>query len=759
MADGPHGVRRGKATCFPGSLAQAASWDRDLIGRIGIALGKEFRAKGCYVGLGPCINIIRDPRGGRSFETMGEDPYLIAQLATEYVKGVQSQKVITTPKHFVCNNQENERFQNDVQVPERSLQEMYLPAFKACVVDGGALGIMSAYNQVRGEFCSQNAYLLNDILKNQWQFKGFVVSDWGACHSTVESINAGLDVEMPRAKFYGKPLFEAVEKGQVSERTVDEAVRRILRTKFWAGVFDKPLVADESRVNTPEHQALALEAARKAIVLLKNDDNLLPLDKNKIKRIALIGPNAAIARPTGGGSSRVNPYYAVSPMDGLKNKLGDSVEINYVKGCSIKGEDALYTIKSSNLRPKNGRPGQTGLLAQYYNNINLEGPAVVKRIDAEIDFDWKDGSPAPDVNVDRFSAIWQGSLVPDDTGQYKIGITADDSMRLFLDGKLLFKNWRSRGKRTRMTKVDLEAGREYDIRIEYYEASKGAMIKLGWDGPGHQPPPFHEARQAAANADVAVVVVGNSLKEESEGDDRPHLDLPGQQNNLISAVTEANPKTIVILVNGSAVLMDKWISKVPAVLEAWFAGQEVGNAIADCLFGDYNPAAKLPVTFPMAQEQLPPFNNDYEQVGEGRGYRYYDKKNLKPLFPFGHGLSYTTFEYSNIEISPQKSGIKEPVIVSLDVTNTGSRTGDEIVQLYVHDIQTSLDRPIKELKGFKRLTLKPGQTKKAVFGLKKDALAFYDTSAGAFVVEPGEFEILVGASSRDIRLSARLQKQ
>jgi len=750
MADGPHGVRWEKATCFPSPFALGATWDTALVQRVGQALGREFRGKGRYVALAPCINVIRDPRGGRSFETMGEDPYLIAQLAVAYVKGVQSQKVISVVKHYACNNQEDGRGTNNVIVNERTLREIYLPAFRACVQEANAWGIMSAYNKVNGPYCSENPHLLTEILKDEWGFKGFVVSDWGACHSTVESANAGLDVEMPHANYYGQPLLDAVENWQVSEKTIDKAVRRVLRAKFWAGVFEEPVKPDESVINCKEHQQLVLEAASKSIVLLKNTEALLPLDRNKVKTIAVIGPNANIARPVGGGSCYVTPYYAVSPLDGIKRKAGETTKVLFAQGCNISLEESLHPIKSSALKPLDAKPGQQGLLGEYFNNKDLSGEPTVRRIDTSVDFNWGGDRPAPAIGSDNFSVRWTGKLIPEKTGEYLLGTMTDDGVRLYLDGKLLIDDWFDHATVTRSATVRLEAGRIYDIRIEYYEHGGEAVAKLCWAEPEQTTEePFLEAKEAAKKADVAIVVVGTTPQIETEGKDRPHLALPGQQDELIQAVFEANPKTVVVLVNGSALLMNQWIDKVPAVLECWFGGQEIGNAIADVLFGDHNPGGKLPITFPRTEDQMPPFDNNYEAAGEGRGYRYYDKHQKKPLFPFGYGLSYTTFEYKNLKISTKKSPAGNPVTVSVDVRNTGTRTGDEIVQLYVHDVKASVDRPLKELKGFKRVTLKPGQMKTVTFTLNDDALAFYNVKAKRFVVEPGVFDIMVGSSSTD----------
>lgn len=760
MADGPHGVvGQGKATCFPSALAQAATWDPDLVGRIAKAIGREFRAKGRYVALGPCINIIRDPRGGRSFETFGEDPYLLSKLAAAYVKGIQSQKVIAVPKHFACNNQENDRTTNNVIIDERTLREFYLPAFRASVIDADTWAIMSAFNKINGEFCSQNKHLLTEILKQEWGFKGFVVSDWQACHATVESITAGLDVEMPYALYYGQPLADAVNNGQVSEKTIDNAVRRILRAKFWAGVFENPPKPDETLINTKEHQALALEVARKSIVLLKNDSKLLPLDKNKIKSIALIGPNADIARTGGGGSAEVTPFYAVSPLQAIKQKNGNTVKINFAKGCDLDLRDSLKPVKQSCLISTDSNSGKQGLFGEYFDNRNLKGPPALKRIDPSVNFDWEFTVPTPEVHFDSFSVKWKGKLIPDKTADYLLGTISDGGVRLYLDGKLLIDDWHDFGPRTHTIPLHFKAGVAHDICLEYFQTENWARVKLCWLEVDKTVDPFAQARQTAKNSDVAIVAVGTASRIETEGGDRYDLALPGQQDQLIKAVTQANPNTIVLLINGSAVLMDDWIDKVPAILQCWFGGQEAGNAIADVLFSDENPGGKLPITLPQTQDQLPPFDNNYETAGQGRGYRYYEKYKKEPQFPFGHGLSYTSFEYKNLCINPKQSRIGHPVTVSLDIRNTGSRTGDEVVQLYVHDVKTTVDRAPKELKAFKRLTLKPNETSTVTFTLDDDAFSFYDVASKKFIVESGEFEIILASSSKDIRLKGRLTKK
>ena len=750
MADGPHGVREGKATCFPCSLALASTWDVDLVRRVAEAMGREFRGKGRYVALAPCINVIRDPRGGRSFETMGEDPHLIARLAVAYVNGIQSQKVIAVPKHYACNNQEDGRTGNDVQVNERALRETYLPAFKACVQQANAWGIMAAYNKVNGSYCAANRHLLRDILKDEWGFPGFVVSDWGACHATIESINGGLDLEMPGDHHFGKPLLAAVKEGHVSEETIDDAARRVLRAKFWAGVFEEPVEPDESAVNTQQHQALALEAARGAIVLLKNRDALLPLDRAKLRSIAVIGPNASVPRPTGGGSSHVTPFYAVSPLEGIRSKAGEGIDVRFAQGCYLGQEGALSPIPATALAPP-ADAEQQGLLGECFNNPDLEGEPALTRIDPGVNFDWHGGSPADEVSPDRFSVRWTGALIPPRSGRYILGTTSDDGVRLYLDDRLVIDDWRDHAIETRQFQIALEGGRKYQLRLEFYENGGDAVAKLGWVAPGDAAEHIAQAREVARQCDVAIVVAGTSARIECEGRDRLSLDLPGEQDLLIQAVAESNPNTVVVLVSGSAVLMHRWIEQVPAVVQSWFGGQEAGNAVAEVLFGEHNPAGKLPITFPSTADQLPPFDNNYESAGEGRGYRYCDRHKLEPLFPFGHGLSYTEFRYGDLRITPQRVSFAEQVALSIDVQNVGTVAGCEVVQLYVRDLQASVARPPAGLKGFERIHLTPGQRTTVRFSLPAQDLAFFDVESGAFIAEPGRFGVLVGSSSRDIR--------
>lgn len=659
MADGPMGIRswqgsssvtnaanamRVASTAFPAGIAMAATWDTELVQQQGKVIGQEVKALGRDMILGPTVNIARQPLWGRNFEGYGEDPYLASRLVVGYIKGVQGEGVIATVKHFAANNQEFERHRIDEKIDERTLQEIYLPAFRSAVQDGVVGAVMSAYNKVNGQYCAESPYLLRDILKKQWGFKGFVISDWGSTYSTAATVNAGMDLEMPGGEpmklWFAKPatqadgngagwltsekVLAAVKAGEISAAQVDDNVGRILHSMFAAGLFDKPH-AGGGATDTPEQRAVARTAATESIVLLKNDQDVLPIART-IHSIAVIGPNAAVARTGGGGSSLVRPNYSVAPLDGLRERAGNQVQVSYAQGVSIPGEDA----------------------------------------------------------------------------------------------------------------------------------SK--------DSPAAQAQLRQQAAAIAAKADAAVVIVGNAPSIESEGFDRKTLGLPAGQDELIQAVAKANRNTIVVVNAGSPVSMDAWLDQVPAVLMMWYGGQEGGHALASVLFGDFTPSGKLPVTFPKKIEDTPayghyPGENLHTEYAEGIyvGYRHFDRADVAPLFPFGHGLSYTKFDYSDLKITPDKIPNGRSVRVSLTVRNSGTRAGAEVVQLYLHDLKTSVDRPPQELKGFRRMMLTAGQSQPVTFTLDQRAMSFFSPSKHNWVAEPGQFEVLVGSSSRDIRLKGNFE--
>ncbi len=755
MADGPHGVRWDMATSFPTGISMGAAWNPELIEEFGVALANETRAKGRNVILGPCVNIHRTPLGGRNFESFTEDPHLAARIAVAYVKGVQSQKVGTSTKHLACNNQEWERITISSEVDRRTLHEIYLPAFKAAVQEADTWTVMGAYNKLNGTYCCENDDLLLRILKEDWGFEGLVVSDWGATHSTAEAANGGLDLEMPGpGDFFNTLLKKAVEDGQVSEDVINDKVRRVLRVMLKMGLFDNGQ-PHKGELNSERHRKIALAMAQESIVLLKNDDHALPLKQEGLKRVAVVGPNANVARLGGGGSSTITPFYAVTPLDGIIGKLGEGVDVGFVVGCTMPGD--LPSIETQFLRPPKGREEEHGLLAEYFDNAELAGEPAEVRVERQINFDWGGGTPVQGFKPKNFSARWSGRLVPAESGRYEVGAIATDTIHVYLDGERVINYEPVHGAEFRIVSMDLEAGKSYDLRVEYFATKGWPVAKLGWIKAHH----IEEAAAVARDADVAIVVAGLSPTFEGEGVDRTGLGLPGEQDALIEAVCEANENTIVVLVSGTPVLMDRWLDKVKAVVEAWYPGQEGGKAIADVLFGDVNPCGKLPTTFPKRIEDSAPFENYpgaddkvcYEE-GIFVGYRHFDHADIDPLFPFGHGLSYTSFEYSDLAVS-QGDG-EGRWTVSLNVRNSGERAGKEVVQLYISDVEAKLERPPKELKGFRKVALEPGEQKQMTFEVRSEDLAYYDPSAGGWVAEPGDFDILVGSSSRDIRLQSRV---
>ncbi len=771
MTDGPHGARgtiaKGgpSSACFPVGTAMASTWNTELIGRVGVALGEETKAKNAHILLGPTVNIHRSPLAGRNFECYSEDPHLTSGIAIAFINGVQSQNVGACIKHYVCNDSEFERMSISSEVGERALREIYLSPFRVAVKEAEPWTVMASYNKVNGTFASENKYTLTDILKEEWGFKGFVVSDWGGTRDTVLTANGGLDLEMPGpARVMGDELLKAVNEGHVSEQVIDDKVRRILRTIIKSGAFENPEEAPEKAIDKPEHRRLARETAAEGIVLLKNERNVLPLDEQRIKSLAVIGPNAKAARIMGGGSSQVNPHYAVTPWEGISRRCGDSIKVSYQQGCT--NHKRIPVLGEEWLIPSGNQEGH-GLTAEYFNNPDIIGEPVLTEVCQKLDIIWS-GEFSSLVDKDEFSARWTGKFVAPETGTHTFSLISVGLSRLYIDGELVIDNWTEQirgeayygaGSKEMVARVDMTAGQSHGIRIEYSkkDARFFAAIRLGCLPPVSADS-IERAAELAAESDVALVFVGTSDEWESEGYDRADMELPGDQVELVKKVAAANKNTIVVLNTGSPVTMGQWIDQVPSVVEAWFPGQECGNAIADVLLGDVNPSGKLPTTFPKRLEDTPayinyPGENGQVLYGEGIfvGYRYYDKKKIEPLFPFGHGLSYTSFEYSDLEIGSTEYEAEDSIEIAVDVKNIGDREGKEVVQLYVRDVESSLVRPGKELKAFKKVALRPGETKTVHFTLDKDALSFYDPGRKQWIAEAGEFEILIGSSSRDIR--------
>jgi beta-glucosidase len=757
MSDGPVGVRDGASNAYPVSANMAATWDPALIERYGAALGEDTRAKGKHAILAPCVGIGRFPLGGRNFEAFGEDPYLSSRIGVGVIRGVQSRGVIATVKHFACNDQEWERNNYDSLVDERSLREVHLLPFEAAVKEGQVWMLMTAYNIINGQHASENAHLVRDVLKGEWGFQGLVVSDWVSVYSSADAANNGLDIEMPQPLFLGDKLRADVKAGLVPVSVIDDKVRRHLRVRCLAGIFANPApVADESVVRSQAHRDLALEIAEKSIVLLKND-GVLPLDKATLRSVALVGPHAQKCRTGGGGSSQVDPWVSVSPLEGFRAKLPASVSVDCAPGVVVDSYKVI-PLPSRFLRTPDGK--SEGLLGEYFGNTNFSGQPVFTRVDKGVDFDWSTSGPGGGIAATNYSARWTGTFTADETKLYRLGITSDDGSYLYLDDKLVADNGGLHGEAMIPAMVQMEAGRTYRMRIEYIQGGGNASMRLGWRDPNDKSkdPTIEEAVDAARKAGVAIVCIGNSASQEGEGADVADFALFGRQQELLDRVLEANPNTIVVVYGGVPVSMKPWLARARAVVAAIFPGQEGGAALAGLLLGEKNFSGKLPFSYIQERSECPGFIG-YKDAslkvpyteGVFTGYRWYDKHSINPLFPFGHGLSYTTFAYSDLSVKANAQGRYEAVVT---VSNTGKVDGDEIVQFYVEPHQSRLPRPVRELKGFGRVSLKAGEAKTLRVLLDERVFSYYDPEQHGWVTDAGSYVVHAAASSRDLRLQA-----
>ena len=763
MADGPFGVRNvGPSTAYPAGIGLAASWDVTLAHRVGAMIGRDARARGVQIMLAPGVNIYRAPMCGRNFEYLGEDPFLAARMAVGYVEGMQGEGVSATIKHFLGNNSEVDRHHTSSDIDERTMREIYLPAFEAAVKEAHVGALMTSYNLVNGLHMTENAALVEGLVKKEWGFDGVVISDWDATYDGVAAANAGLDLEMPSATFMNRQtLLPAIKAGKVSQATIDDKVKRILRTAIRFGWLDRPAVDPSLSLYNEEGRAVALEAARGGLVLLKNDGELLPLDRKKLKTVALIGPNAYPAIPVGGGSAQVRPLAATSFLQGLADALRGSATVLVHHGVPTLAE-IFDTTDFVTAPPQDGKPAKPGLRGEYFDDPALAGAPVLTRIDEHVNFAWDKPNLWPTGARKQSSARWTGAFIAPTSGDYRFAAFSYglDEYRLFVDGKLLLD--RARGPQPiNFASLALQAGKAYAIRFEYLHGDHHARVGLGVRRADAFVDPA--ARELAARADVVVVAAGFEPMTESEGYDRT-FQLPAGQDELIAAVRAANKRVVVALTSGGGVDMTHFIDQVPAVIESWYPGQEGGTALAEVLLGDVNPSGKLPVTFErrfedsaVAASYYPDANKRIAyKEGVFLGYRHFDKTGGKPLFPFGHGLSYTHFKYGALKVTPEAMTGDAPVTVSFDVTNVGKRRGAEIAQLYVGDRHAPVPRPPKELKGFAKIELAPGETKRVQLLLDRRALSYFDVATRAWRAEPGAFELLVGSSSQKIELSGKL---
>jgi len=799
-----HGVARaGGATVFPQAIGMAASFDVPLMGQVADAISDEARAKhhralaegqhGRYQGLtfwSPNINIFRDPRWGRGQETYGEDPYLTSRMGIAFVEGLQGddpkyRKLDATAKHFaVHSGPEADRHHFDVHPSKRDLYDTYLPAFEALVKEADVDAVMGAYNRVYGESASASQFLLQDTLRRDWGFKGYVMSDcWAivdiwknhrivATPEEAAALAVKKGTELNCGATYAKYLPIAVQKGLISEAELDDALTRLFTARMRLGMFDPPEKVEWAQIpysvnQSPEHDALARKMAQESIVLLKND-GVLPLSP-ETKRIAVIGPTADDTMALL-GNYYGTPKDPVTILRGIR-EAAPHAEVVYARGVDlVEGRNdpaATPLIEAQYLRPS-ADAVERGLRGEYFRNRDLSGTPALVRVDPTIGFSWDRGSPTdnlmargeagPDeaVPADNFSIRWSGQLLPPVTGSYEIEAAANDGFRLYLDGKRVLDHWDDSDRlRSDSAKIELEAGRAYDIRLEYSEGERDAGVRLAWRMPGAKPP-FDEALDAARGADVVVFVGGLTGDVEGEemkvdypgfaGGDRTDIRLPATQQKLLEAVHATGKPVVLVLTTGSALAVDWAKEHLPGVLVAWYPGQRGGNAVADVLFGAANPSGRLPVTFYKAGEKMPAFD-DYTM--DGRTYRYFGGE---PLYPFGHGLSYTRFDYSGMKLDRGTTTAGEPVKATVTVRNTGERAGDEVVQLYVRAPHAGDGRALKDLRGFQRVHLQPGEAREVAFVLEPEhALRHYDEHKAAYTVEPGRYEVQVGASSADIR--------
>jgi beta-glucosidase len=775
VTDGPAGARgerwTGRASAsFPCGTALGATWNTELVRTVGERIGREARRKGAHVLLAPTVNIHRHPLAGRNFECYSEDPYLTGRLAVEYIRGVQSSGVGCSVKHFVANDSEFERMTISSEVDARTLREISLVPFEAAVLEAGTWSVMAAYNKLHGTYCSEHP-LLHELLKQEWRFDGVVMSDWYGTHSTVPAAIAGLDLEMPGpAQWFGTKLADAVRAGDVTESVLDDKVRRVLVLLGRTGGLDTPDFGPEVSIDDPDDRVVVRWAASESFVLLTNRDELLPLPAGSSTPgapavsgdgrpvLAVIGPNAAVAMIQGGGSARVSPFPPIAPLDGLRARFGDGFRVEHERGCaSFKQTPVLDTSVLDG-------PLQ---ISYYPGREPIGEPALVETGDRG----WFTftGPFTPEVPKEFCMRI-SGTLLMPESGAWTFGLVQVGRARLTIDGAVVVDNWEPTGRSEAFmgfasaevtATVDLAAGAPHTLEVEYLLAgpSMGALA-IGCTPPAPADL-LDRAVALAARADVVVCVVGTDGDWETEGTDRTSMALPPPQDDLVRAVAAVNSRTVVVVNAAAPVTMD-WADQVGAVMQCWFAGEEWGHALADVLSGDITPSGKLPTTVPVRVEDTPAYTNYPGERGQVRygegvfvGYRWYDARRVDPRFCFGHGLSYTTFaldppRVSATELRASQLAAGDRVRIVVTVRNTGSRRGAEVVQCYVHDVAASVARPPQELKAFAKVWLDPGSAADATFELDRRAFAFWDVDADDWVVEPGEFEVRIGTSSRTI---------
>jgi len=762
MADGPVGIRNYGPSTTMGGIGLAATWNPELVRRLGQVLGEDARARGVHFLLGPGVNIQRAPMCGRNFEYFGEDPFLAAQTAVGYVKGVQSEGVIATIKHYMGNNSEYDRRHTDTEIDERTMREIYLPAFEAAVKEAHVGAIMDSYNLINGEHATQNSFLNVQVVKKNWGFDGILMSDWDATHDGIAAVNAGLDLEMPSGRYMNREtLLPAIQSGKVSQAVIDDHVRRILRDAIRFGFLDREQTQIGIPRLNPEGQKVSLEAARESFVLLKNEGSILPLNKQTTKTIAVIGPDAFPAQPDGGGSAHVVPFHAVSYLEGLTsyaNSLGSGAKVLYDSGLKTYREiaDATdFTTDESN--------GEAGLRGEDFESTDVTGSPTRTHVDRHVNF----GSDSYDASSGSGSIRWSGYYTAHTSGPHDffvLGPGENGGYRLFVDDKLVVDNWEHATAILNFATLALEQGSKHKVRLEYYRHNAWGPKRVLFGVLSAAEAVNPEAKQIAAGADVVFLFPGFDSTIETEGGDRT-FHLPPGQDELIKGISAANKKTVVVLTAGGNVDMAAWIDQISALLHGWYSGEQGGNALAQLAFGDFSPSGRLPVSLERRWEDSAAYKSYYPNDGPKRvkytegvfvGYRHLDHDNIKPLFPFGFGLTYTTFANKTLTICPASASASQPVTVSFEVTNTGSQPAAEVAQLYVGDSHSAVPRPPRELKGFSKLYLKPGESRRATIQLDARAFSYYDLKSHDWKTDAGTFNIYVGRSDGDFLLEGKL---
>lgn len=768
VTDCGHGVtlcgdRSSPSTCLPTGIGMAATWNEALLEKAGRVIGRETRALGCSILLGPKLNLHRHPLNGRSFETFSEDPWLAGLLGAAIIRGIQAEGVGACVKATAANNQQRDQEKISSEVDERTLRELYLRVFELAVEHGQPCAIMTAYNRLNGEYCSESEWLIRQVIKTEWNFPGFIVSDWRAVHGQAV-YGSGLDLEMPGP---GKLLNEravlhALNEGLLTEEALDDSAGRILRAILRHG-------ADESdsggcELDTGENRRVALQTAEESIVLLKNEGGLLPLDRSSLRRILVTGPNAAEARLGGGGSASVTPFYTISPLAGIREICGADVEVRFLEGCGLVG--TMETIIDHFRHETSDGAWAEGLQAEFFNGSD---PGIIP--DAawtvpKVDFSWGWASPGPGVAKGAYAVRFRGQLVPPQSGRYSFGLYAQEGcVRLAINGDVLIEAWDDAKNgnfeekyqtRYLTAEYDLTEGEAVLIELCYGKRAARSGVRLEWKIPGSE---NHLDRvvKEAGEADAVIVCAGLANLFEGGAHDRSALEIPDAQLELIQKVAAANPRTIVAL-NSGGMLSLPWEPLVPAILQAWYPGQEGGRALARILFGQTNPSGRLPDTLARKLDDHAAMRN---YPGDGQtvvyeeglfiGYRHFDAAGIAPHFPFGFGLGYTTFEIASPVTNRPILTPGETATISTTVTNTGTRAGQEVVQLYIRPISPALSRPPKELRAFRKVPLAPGETAGVHFLIGARELEYFDLQASAWRVAPGDYEILVGSHSRQLQ--------